>query len=134
MLLRRLRLGVLLCFVMLLGMAPAFAAETADPAVWGPYARLIGDTQQSMIGYRLNWHWGEPGRKLVEDWYDAYTGEHSYTTTITPGAQPGQLVLESPKMGHKIWNGSITRSPFLTPCCLSFSSFFFHSLTTGSGW
>jgi hypothetical protein len=107
MLLRRMRLGFLLCFVLLLGAVPALAAETADPAVWGPYARLIGSTQQSMIGYRLNWHWGEPGRKLVEDWYDAYTGEHSYTTTITPGAQPGQLVLESPKFGHKIWNGTI---------------------------
>jgi hypothetical protein len=107
MLLRRLRLGFLLCFVLLLAVAPVLAAETADPAAWGPYSRLIGSTQQSQIGYRINWHWGEPGRKLVEDWYDAYTGEHSYTTTITPGAPPGQLVLESPKMGHKIWNGTV---------------------------
>jgi hypothetical protein len=108
MLLRRFCTGFVLCFALLLGGAPANAAEMADAAVWGPYARLIGSTQQSEIGYRIHWHWAEPGRKLTEDWYEAYSGELSYTTTIVPGAQPGQLVLESPKFGHKIWNGTVS--------------------------
>lgn len=107
MLQRRFLACAVLCLALLLGTAPAFAAKSADVAVWGPYARLLGTTQQSEIGYRVHWHWAEPGRKLTEDWYNAYSGELSYTTTITPGAQPGQLVLESPKFGHKIWNGTL---------------------------
>ena len=108
MLLRRFCTGFLLCFAWLLGAAPANAAEMADATVWGPYARLVGSTQQSEIGYRIHWHWVEPGQKMAEDWYEAYSGELSYTTTIVPGAQPGQLVLESPKFGHKIWNGTVS--------------------------
>ncbi|TZF90211.1 hypothetical protein [Cognatilysobacter lacus] len=78
-----------------------------DAATWGPYARLVDHTQQSDAGYRVNWHWAEPGRKLLEDWYDPYTGELSYTTTIVPGTQRGQLVLDSPKFGHKQWLGTV---------------------------
>jgi len=85
----------------------ARAADPADASIWGPYARLLGATQQSDLGYRVRWHWAEPGRTLTEDWINAYSGEVSYSTTITPGAQPGQLVLESPKFGHKLWNGTI---------------------------
>lgn len=106
MLIRRFYTSFLLCLVSL-GFAPANAAEMADAAVWGPYARLVGSTQQSEIGYRIHWHWAEPGRKLAEDWYEAYSGDLSYTTTIVPGAQLGQLVLESPKFGHKKWNGTL---------------------------
>jgi hypothetical protein len=91
----------------LLFVARAFAADAADAATWGPYARLLGTTQQSEQGYRIHWHWVEPGRKLAEDWSNAYTGELEYSTSITPGAQPGQLVLESPKFGHKTWTGTI---------------------------
>ena len=108
MLIRRFCTGFVLCFALLLGAAPVIAAETVDSAVWGPYARLVGTTQQSEIGYRLHWRWAEPGRKLAEDWYDAYSGELSYTTTIVPGPQLGQLVLESPKFGHKFWNGTLS--------------------------
>lgn len=105
--LRHLRACFLLCLAVLMGTAPLLAAEPVDAATWGPYARLVDRTQQSEIGYRLHWRWAEPGRKLLEDWYDAYTGELSYTTTIVPGAQPGQLVLQSPKFGNKQWNGVV---------------------------
>ena len=105
--LRHLRARFLLGLALLLGSAPLLAAEPVDATTWGPYARLVDRTQQSEIGYRLHWHWAEPGRKLLEDWYDAYTGELSYTTTIVPGTQSGQLVLESPKFGNKQWKGTV---------------------------
>ena len=50
MLIRRFCTGFVLCFALLLGAAPVIAAETVDSAVWGPYARLVGTTQQSEIG------------------------------------------------------------------------------------
>jgi hypothetical protein len=107
MLLRRAFIPVLLGIALLPWAVQVRAAETVDAATWGPYARLLDATQQSDLGYRVHWHWAEPNRKLTEDWINAYTGELSYQTNITPGAQPGQLVLESPKFGHKTWNGSI---------------------------
>ena len=105
--LRHVRACFFLCLALFLGASPLLAEERVDAATWGPYARLVDHTQQSETGYRLHWHWAEPNRKLLEDWYDAYSGELSYTTTIVPGAQPGQLVLESPKFGHKQWLGTV---------------------------
>jgi hypothetical protein len=105
--LRRLFVHAIVGVALLCTAIGAAAAERVDPATWGPYARLLGSTQQSEQGYRVTWRWIEPGRKLAEDWFEAWSGELSYTTTITPGAQPGQLVLESPKFGHKTWNGTI---------------------------
>jgi hypothetical protein len=107
MLLRRFHACLFLCLALFLSSTSLSASEPVDAGAWGAYARLVDHTQQSEIGYRLHWRWGEPGKQLVEEWYDAYTGELSYTTTIVPGAQRGQLVLTSPKFGNKTWNGTV---------------------------
>lgn len=74
-------------------------ASTADLAVWGLYARLIGQSRQAVNGYRLHWRWEVPQKVLVEEWVVPATGKVAHTNTLRPGAAPGSLELEASHMG-----------------------------------
>lgn len=91
--------------------APAAASPavvSADPAVWGVYARLVGRrTQEVKNRYTLVWLWQEPGKVLLEQWQDG-TGKVRFTTTIRPAGEPGRLLMHTNYLGDKDWDGTIT--------------------------
>ena len=78
-------LGAVLVAVGLVGAPMAADAQVADPAIWGPYARLVGTTWRSDETGAAAWQWG-PDNTIVE------TCDHCERTVIRPGANPGELV------------------------------------------
>ena len=79
-----------------------------DAATWGLYARLAGSERQSPESFRVRWHWSEPGRALVEEYFKPGNDKPVQTGTITPGASAGTLVLKaSTFVGDKVWNGTV---------------------------
>jgi hypothetical protein len=101
---------VLLNALLLLGcgLLPA-QAQDADPARWGVYARLAGSERQAgPDGYRLRWRWIRPNEELAEDYIVPRSGNVSSTNVITPGEQPGTLLVTG-SFGPvtKYWDGKV---------------------------
>ena len=78
-------LGAVLLVVGFMGAPMAADTQVADPAIWGPYARLVGTTWRSDETGAATWQWG-PDNTIVE------TCDHCERTVIRPGANPGELV------------------------------------------
>ena len=82
-------------------------AYTADPAIWGVYARLAGRRTEAVAGtYTLAWVWTKPGEELVEQWLDG-TGRVAHTNTVTPTGKPSQLLQRGSYLGGKEWLGVV---------------------------
>jgi hypothetical protein len=89
------------------------ATVVADPAVWGPYAKLVGKTfsgedVSGWPGYASRTRsiqWEVPGQVMVET--GVYpTGQELPRMRILPGKNPGDVVFDVPKMpnatGHVV--------------------------------
>ena len=74
-------------------------APAADPAIWGVYARLVGQHRQMQGGYRLHWRWEVPQQVLVQEWVNPSTGQVAHTDTLRPGAAQGTLEMKSSHLG-----------------------------------
>lgn len=81
--------------------ASADAAVVADPAVWGPYARLVGRTfaGEDVAGWpgyaskTRSIQWEVPGKVMVETGTYAH-GAEIPKMRILPGKKPGELVFD----------------------------------------
>lgn len=81
--------------------APSDAAVVADPAVWGPYARLVGRTfaGEDIAGWpgyaskTRTIQWEVPGKVMVETGTYAH-GAEIPRMRILPGKKPGELVFD----------------------------------------
>ncbi|WP_057657612.1 hypothetical protein [Pseudoxanthomonas dokdonensis] len=98
--------------MMMLGLAWALVWQTtaaqevvaADPAVWGPYAKLVGRTfaGEDVSGWpnyaakSRSVQWEEPGRVMVESGVQS-NGKDLPTMRILPGKQPGELLFDVPR-------------------------------------
>jgi hypothetical protein len=82
-------------------LALAQDAATADPAVWGPYAALVGRTfaGQDVSGWpnyaskSRSIQWEEPGKVMVETGVQA-SGTEIPKMRILPGKRPGELLFD----------------------------------------
>lgn len=106
---RRARLVVVaLVCGFLAALAQAQDPPPASPEVWGDYAEVAGRTARaSERSYQLRWRWTTPGRELVEEYWQPDGSGIAHTMTLTPGTEPGTLVLQSSALGNKIWNGTL---------------------------
>ena len=76
-------------------------ATSADPAVWGPYATLVGRTfaGQDVSGWpnyaskSRSIQWEEPGKVMVETGLQA-NGSEIAKMRILPGKRPGELLFD----------------------------------------
>ena len=100
--------GALLVAAPIPSRAQTQSSAQIDAATWGLYARLAGSERQSPESFRVRWHWSEPGRALVEEYFKPGNDKPVQTGTITPGASAGTLVLKaSTFVGDKVWNGTV---------------------------
>ncbi|KQY54923.1 hypothetical protein [Lysobacter sp. Root494] len=88
--------------------APAQAAQTeavvADPAVWGPYAKLVGKTfaGEDLAGWpgyaskTRSIQWEVPGKVMLETGVQA-NGTELSKMRISPGKRPGELYFDVEK-------------------------------------
>lgn len=70
------------------------AAITADPAIWGVYARMVGRSWRSQLDSSVRW--SVPGQEMVETVtvgrYMSRAGQSVYEMRIVPGEPSGRLV------------------------------------------
>jgi len=82
-------------------LAHAQDAASADPAVWGPYATLVGRTfaGQDVSGWpnyaskSRSIQWEEPGKVMIETGTDP-RGSEIPKMRILPGKRPGELLFD----------------------------------------
>jgi hypothetical protein len=97
--------GIFLTVVLGLAMSGAHAG---DESRWGVFSNLAGTSRQGAAnGYRVQWHWEKPGEILVEEWFASNSAEPAYTSVITPGTQPGTLLMKNSFLGGKEWDGAL---------------------------
>ncbi len=84
------------------------ASTGIEAAAWGPYGQLVGRSWSMEGGYRVSWQWLAPGRELSELWVSTKDGKVVQTNVIRPGAQAGQLVLNSSLLAMNLsWQGRV---------------------------
>ena len=88
------------------------ASPAADPAVWGLYAHLLGQSRQAPGGYLVYWRWETPQEVLIEEWINPVSSKVIHTHTLRPGSTPGSLELDASyfggdRSGEVIEDGSV---------------------------
>lgn len=75
------------------------AVVPADVALWGLYAKLLGQYRKAEGGYRLHWRWEVPHKIIVEEWMNPENGKVSHTNALHLGSEPGRLILKASHPG-----------------------------------
>lgn len=91
------------------------AAQSPAPAdnlaAWGPYARLIGQTQYDTAPegrFSMRWRWETPGEALVVEWYRGKNLDKlTATAVLTLGAEPRTIHMKGNFFMGKEWVGTL---------------------------